>query len=166
MKSQGRSLVERLSRPLGGVLAIVAVATVGFAAGESLPSREALVGQEEVLVVDDEPMLRDTCRQLLSGLGYQVRTASDGLAALDLLDRAEYHPRVVVLDVVMPGLSGVPLLKEILKRLPSVPVILISGYYRDVIGRELLAAGARQLVPKPFRIEDLAGAMRRALDTK
>ena len=164
----GRGTRFRIYLPAqpSGAVAPQSPARPELASAESVPLPEALVGKEEILVIDDEPMLRDTCHQLLSGLGYHVRTASDGLAALDLLDRAGYRPRLVILDVVMPGLSGVPLLKEIQKRLPSVPVILISGYYRDATGRELLAAGARQLVPKPFRIEDLAGAMRRALDAK
>jgi CheY-like chemotaxis protein/anti-sigma regulatory factor (Ser/Thr protein kinase) len=128
------------------------------------PERAAIEGHEKVLVIDDENIMRATCAELLSGLGYRVESAPSGDEALEKVDAGRFMPDVVVLDLVMPGLSGVPLLRELQKRMPTVPVVLISAFYKDAGVRDMLNAGARELVAKPFRIEDLAGAVRRALD--
>ena len=66
----------------------------------------------------------------------------------------------------MPGLAGVRLLDEIRKRLPQAPVILISGYSRELEVRRMLKAGALELIQKPFRIDELAGAIRRTLQIR
>jgi PAS domain S-box-containing protein len=130
------------------------------------PGTTEISGTETVLLVDDDSILRDTMRQLLSSLGYDVRTASGGIEMLKQLDVApRLKPAILLLDVIMPGLSGLPLFREFRKRHPGVPVILISGYSADQTVRDLLDAGALELVQKPFTLECLAGAMRRALTT-
>ena len=131
---------------------------------DKIPERAAIEGNEKVFVIDDESIMRATCAELLSGLGYKVETAPSGSEALETLDAGEFKPDVVILDLMMPGLSGVPLLRELQERMPQVPVVLISGYFRDAGVRDMLDAGACELVPKPFKIEDLGGAIRRALD--
>lgn len=130
------------------------------------PERAAIEGHEKVLVIDDENIMRTTCAELLSDLGYRVETAPSGDEALEKVDTGRFMPEVIVLDLMMPGLSGVPLLRELQKRMPAVPVILISAFYNDAGVRDMLNAGARELVAKPFRIEDLAGAVRRAVDDR
>ena len=64
----------------------------------------------------------------------------------------------------MPGLAGPPLLAELRKRLPAVPIVLMSGYSTDQTVTAMLEAGARELVQKPFVMETLAGAIRRAVE--
>ncbi len=123
-------------------------------------------GTEEILLIDDESILRETNEELLSRLGYEVVTAADGVEGLNLLDQKKSRPDIIILDVRMPGLSGVPLLWELQKRAPNIPVILISGYSSEHAVHELLDAGALELIPKPFRLEDLASAIRRAFDAK
>jgi CheY-like chemotaxis protein len=120
-------------------------------------------GTESILLVDDDAMLRDTTRQLLQNLGYKVTTAAGGTEALELLDGGMF-PQIILLDVVMPGFAGLPLLKEMKKRLPSVPVLLVSGYSTDKTVQDMLDFGAVELVQKPFSMEALAGAVRRALE--
>ena len=66
----------------------------------------------------------------------------------------------------MPGLSGLPLLTEVRKSLPTTPIVLISGYSTDKTVTDMLNAGAQELVQKPFAIETLAGAIRRAADVE
>jgi CheY-like chemotaxis protein len=125
----------------------------------------AFGGTEKLLLIDDDSMLRDTMFQLLANLGYKVQVAAGGVDALKILDSSpSFVPEVVLMDVVMPGLSGVPLFQEIRKRLPSTPIILMSGYSADQMVTDLLAAGAQELIQKPFPIEALAGAIRRAAD--
>jgi PAS domain S-box-containing protein len=122
-------------------------------------------GNEKLLLIDDDSMLRDTMFQLLANLGYKVHVEPSGADALKFIDSTPgFVPNVVLLDVVMPGLSGLPLFHELRKRLPSTPVILMSGYSADQTVTEMLNAGAQELVQKPFPIESLAGAIRRAAD--
>ncbi len=123
-------------------------------------------GTEEILLIDDESMLRDTTQELLGRLGYNVKTAPDGGSALNLLDQKKAAPKVILLDVVMPGLSGMPLLWELRQRLPKVPVILISGFSKEGAVQEMLDGGAVELVQKPFRLDLLASEIRRALSKK
>ncbi|MBE7466514.1 MAG: GAF domain-containing protein [Planctomycetes bacterium] len=120
-------------------------------------------GQEEIMIVDDNQIVRETTKALLNHLGYRVYEADGGAAALRLIDEESVRPQVIVLDVVMPGLAGVPLLRELRSRLPNVKVILISGYSRDQTVRDLLREGALELLPKPFHMEDLGRVIRRAL---
>jgi len=83
---------------------------------------------------------------------------------LKILDGG-YAPALVLLDVVMPGLAGVPLMKELRQRVPLAPVVLVSGYSTDQMVQAMLDSGALELVQKPFTLEALATAIRRALDS-
>lgn len=130
----------------------------------ALPNAAAFAGSEKVLLIDDDAILRDTMRQLLISLGYKVKTAIGGSDAITQLDKdPDYTPDVLLLDVMMPGLAGFSLFSEIRTRQPHVPIILISGYSADQTVHSLLNAGARELIQKPFTLEKLAGAIRRAL---
>jgi two-component system, cell cycle sensor histidine kinase and response regulator CckA len=135
------------------------------AGSSQLQSAVSFAGRENILLIDDDSILRETMRQLLQSLGYYVRTGLDGADTLRLLDGdSAFKPNIILLDVVMPGLSGLALFNEIRKRLPAVPVVLMSGYSADQTVRDLLDAGALELIQKPFTIETLAGAVRRAVE--
>ncbi|MBI3829074.1 MAG: GAF domain-containing protein [Planctomycetes bacterium] len=127
------------------------------------PPLELFTGNEEILLIDDEAIMRESTQKLLESLGYRVQVATGGESGLELLDSGESKPKVIVLDVMMPGLAGVPLFHELRKRLPKAPVILISGFSREREVQLMLEAGAQELIQKPFRLEELATAIRRAL---
>lgn len=100
-----------------------------------------------ILVVDDEV---DTCRNLsdiLTDLGYQVDTAHDGFAALELVRRKHYD--VALLDLKMPGMDGVTLYREIKKLSAGTVAVVVSAYASQEVTTEALAAGAWQVLPKP-----------------
>ena len=127
----------------------------------------ALGGSETILLIDDDTILRETVRKLLENLGYRVATAAGGVESLALLDNTpDLRPHVLLLDVMMPGLAGPALLTELRKRLPQVPIVLVSGYSADKTVTDMLNAGAQELIQKPFAIEALAGAIRRAADNE
>lgn len=109
-----------------------------------------------VLIVDDDPRVRDLLRELLELEGYEVSTGSDGAEAIDLA--ASFEPDVVVSDVVMPNVGGLELCRK-LKADPAtayVPVLLISGLIAsDDAGIEGLHAGADDYLDLPFRNEEL-----------
>jgi len=119
----------------------------------------ALAGAESVLVVDDDPDVRAFIGEALAEFGYRVREAADGKAALSAF--AAERPDLVVLDFIMPGLSGADVASRILATHPDQAILFVSGYSEtDSIRR--LAPNA-PLLTKPFRSEALTKAVRAAL---
>ena len=106
-----------------------------------------------VLVVDDDPTIRELVEVLLAGEGYQVRTAVHGGEALDLLQR--WQPDVIVLDMLMPVLDGAAFLaaRQASLCLRHIPVIVMSASFQ--LQQEGERSDASALLPKPFRIDDL-----------
>jgi CheY-like chemotaxis protein len=112
-----------------------------------------------ILLVDDDPAVREVTAAMLEDLGYEVIEADDGAAALDLLARIGRIDLMLV-DFSMPGMTGMELIKEVTEGRPELPVLLVTGYADD---RALAAMGEDRLVLKPFRTEDLARKVRVAL---
>jgi DNA-binding response OmpR family regulator len=115
--------------------------------------------QPKVLVVDDEPPLRELVVVTL-GDGYACDEAATGDAALKLMRKRQYD--LVVLDVMMPGRSGIDVLREMRadKTLREVPVVVMSAWQSTEDIDAALAAGANGFLPKPFRVEDLDSTVR------
>jgi CheY-like chemotaxis protein len=107
-----------------------------------------------VLVVDDEPQIVDMLRELLVGLGYTVETARSGAQALQLVP--EFKPDAVLLDLQMPGLSGLQVLDRLRRDDPGLPVIIVTGNTDVDVARSTLARGAFDYLRKPFQFDVLA----------
>jgi CheY-like chemotaxis protein len=107
-----------------------------------------------VLVVDDEPQIVDMLRELLMELGYSVATAGHGGEALQLVP--ECKPDVVLLDLQMPGLSGLQVLDLLRRDHPGLPVVIITGNTDVDVARSTLARGAFDYLRKPFQFDVLA----------
>jgi CheY-like chemotaxis protein len=107
-----------------------------------------------VLVVDDEPQIVDMLRELLVGLGYTVETARSGAQALQLVP--EFKPDAVLLDLQMPGLSGLQVLDRLRLDDPGLPVIIVTGNTDVDVARSTLARGAFDYLRKPFQFDVLA----------
>jgi two-component system response regulator (stage 0 sporulation protein F) len=101
-----------------------------------------------ILVVDDERSVVEVLSEYFSGQGYTVRTASDGHEALAAVP--EYRPAVVLLDVRMPGLDGVEVLRRIRASDKSIAVIMVTANEDVELARETLKLGAFDYVAKPF----------------
>src|ERR1700733_11795655 len=112
-----------------------------------------------ILLVDDDPAVREVTAAMLEDLGYEVIEADDGAAALDLLARIG-RIDLMLMDFSMPGMTGMELIKEVTEGRPELPVLLVTGYADD---RALAAMGEDRLGLKPFRTEDLARKVRVAL---
>jgi nitrogen-specific signal transduction histidine kinase len=112
-----------------------------------------------VLVIDDDPDVRAFIAAALEEQGYRVRQASDGREGLAALEREV--PDLVVLDFIMPGLSGADVARRILDKHPSQPILFVSGYSETEAVKR--TAPDAQLLAKPFRAEVLQRAVRRAL---
>lgn len=113
-----------------------------------------------VLVVDDEPMLRNLLSRLLRMEGYSVIEASDGQSALELIDAR--HPDLVLLDVMMPARDGLDVLGD-LRRTSEVPVILVSALGEEVDRVLGLKMGADDYVVKPFSAAELSARIESVL---
>jgi DNA-binding response OmpR family regulator len=106
-----------------------------------------------VLVVDDEPQVAGMLRDALTHAGYSVKTAVTGGEALGLM--AVFQPDVVLLDVMMPGVKGDEVLAQLRREYPSVPVVMVTANQDEEAARQMLARGAFDYVPKPFRLDVL-----------
>jgi CheY-like chemotaxis protein len=116
-----------------------------------------------ILVVEDEPEIRELIAASLAVEGYQVLCAGDGLDALQQLDD---HPEVDLLftDIIMPGeLHGYDLARQARQRKPGIKLLYTSGYALSAALRVSAPIEAAKLVPKPFKLDQLIGEIRRAL---
>jgi two-component system response regulator MprA len=114
-----------------------------------------------VLVVDDEPALRDALESSLAFEGYEVLTASDGLEALDAV--AEEQPDLVLLDIMMPRMDGLTAVRRLRGRGDTVPVLMLTA--RDAVGDRVtgLDVGADDYLAKPFELDELLARVRALL---
>lgn len=119
-----------------------------------------------LLVVDDDELNRDLLRRRLERAGFRVAVAEDGRAALSALERLQ--PDLVLLDLMMPGMSGLEVLREIRAgHLAGVPVVLVSawGHSEDIVA-EGLASGADDFICKPLDLAAALGCIRAQLAGK
>jgi two-component system, OmpR family, KDP operon response regulator KdpE len=116
--------------------------------------------KRNVLVVDDEPQIRRVLRTALAGHGYNVRTASDGDEALEIM--REWRPELVITDLSMPNMGGLELCRRIRSKL-AVPIIVLSVRGEEKPKVEALDAGADDYVTKPFNMNELVARVRAGL---
>ena len=106
-----------------------------------------------ILVIDDEEVMHDSCRQVLSREGYSVVTAFKGDEGLSRVRTV--HPDLVLLDMKLPGESGVDILREIVSVDPTIVVVVITGYATVESAVEAMKYGASDFLPKPFTPDEL-----------
>ena len=116
-----------------------------------------------VLVIDDDPSIREYLEALATRQGYDVFSVEDGEHALETLQ--ETRPDIVTLDVVLPGMDGLETLRRIKQRLPDVPVVMLSGHGQAPTIVEAMRRGASDFLRKPFEVEELELAFQKALET-
>ena len=122
-------------------------------------------GEEALLVVEDDSNVREISERMLSELGYRVYTAADRPEGLDIV-KEEPEIRLVITDLVLPGLSGAELCEKIDRMDIGTSVLIISGYDKErEIETALAAECAVGFIPKPFDTSTLTAKVRDALDT-
>lgn len=131
---------------------------------ETYASKTICKGTETILLVDDEDAIVDVCRDILISLGYTIRVATTGQAALDIYARDPRDIDLVILDMIMPGMSGAQIFEKIRRINPQARVILSTGYSQSDEARQLLDNGCLGMISKPFRIEELSQKIRDVLD--
>jgi PAS domain S-box-containing protein len=175
----GLSMVKNFATQSGGHLAIASEVGRGTTVRLYLPRAQVPAGDrpapelagaaiprgnEAVLIVEDEPLVRGTAAKLLAGLGYSILQAADGRQALSFADRGVAFD-LLFTDLILPGgMTGQMLAAEMHKRRPGLPVLFCSGYSENgELSPGGLEAGA-VLLQKPYRRRELAEKLRTVLD--
>ncbi len=120
-------------------------------------------GFETILLVEDEPSVRDVVRDVLVEHGYRVLEAPNGRAALEVLEEHRGEVLLVLTDLVMPGMNGPQLATEIKSLHPEIRVLFTTGYFGGAPAPFL--ANREHLLQKPFSVQQLLGKLREVLDT-
>ena len=127
------------------------------------PGLQEWSGSGTILVVDDDAMIRGLATRMLEHLGFEVITASDGQEAVEIFkDRAQMIA-CVLLDLTMPRMGGEEAFAEMRGIRADVPVILSSGYNKEVVAEEISAKGLAGFVQKPYVLETLAHVLKKVL---
>jgi two-component system, cell cycle sensor histidine kinase and response regulator CckA len=112
-----------------------------------------------ILIVDDEADVLRFLQSALAEEGYEIITAKNAESAMKAFDRLPHHPDLLLVDVVMPGMSGPMLVERLREIAPDLKVLFMSGYDdRHVVQRYVLDKGFR-LIPKPFTVRTLRQAV-------
>ena len=109
-----------------------------------------------ILVCDDEEGIRESFKLILDDL-YHLRFANNGLEAIDMLK--DSAPDLMLLDIKMPKMHGMEILKQVKKLKPSLPVIIVTGYQSVEMAQEALKHGAADYIPKPFESKQILKAV-------
>ncbi len=116
---------------------------------------------KRILICDDEEGLRESFKLILSDK-YKLSFATNGLEALEMLEK-DGAPDLVILDIKMPKLSGLEILKKIKDKEPKLPVIIVTGYQSVEMAQEALRSGAADYIPKPFESKQILNAVAKAI---
>jgi DNA-binding NtrC family response regulator len=114
-----------------------------------------------ILIVDDEEGMRDACRQVLAPEGLSLKEASSGSEALEILRRESFE--LMILDLKMPGMDGMEILRRVQQENPGMATVVITGYASVESAVEAMKLGAADFLPKPFTPDVLRLTVRRAL---
>lgn len=116
--------------------------------------------KELILIVDDDPFLRETLEKLLEIVGISSHSASNGDEAMKMLDNTKYT--MILTDMKMPGVDGIDLIKMVCQ-VHEVSIIAMTGYSEGYTYVDVINAGASDFIKKPFGIEELEAKIRRVI---
>jgi signal transduction histidine kinase/ActR/RegA family two-component response regulator len=172
----GLSMVHGIVENLGGVIKVYSEPGSGTTVniylpcadtrGGSITATEAAVpgGDERILLVDDEAMILEMTRELLTQMGYRVTARTSSVEAFNAFQADPDRFDLVVTDQTMPNLTGKALAAKILGLRAGFPIILCTGFSTSINAEKALALGIRAFIKKPILRNELAAAVRQALD--
>ena len=131
---------------------------------EETATREIVRGTETILLVDDEKMVLEVNKELLSSMGYKVYAVGSGQEAIDVYTEKRKKIDLVILDMIMPGISGAETFDSLREINPAVKVILSSGYSLTGQAQSIMDRGCNGFLQKPFHLEQLSSKVREMLD--
>jgi len=116
-------------------------------------ARQATAVEGIVLVVDDDPRVRQVLEDVIAAQGYRVVAVGTGEEALEEVDRRHFD--LIFVDLVLPGKSGVETMAEVKAKDKKAVVVIVTGYGDDPVAMEAMALGPLLLIRKPFKVEDI-----------
>ncbi len=138
------------------------------AVGEIIPTPDPATlpgGDETILLVEDEPVLRGSLKTTLLRLGYRILEADTGAKALEVWRENRDEIRLLLTDLVMPdGIDGIVLARRLLQKNPDLKVVYMSGYSAELVGKELPLNEGANFLSKPFQVQKLSQTIRQSLD--
>ncbi len=164
IKNHGGFIQVVSKQRVGTTFTIFLPATERKTARTEKPSPQKILGRETILLVDDEAKVLTVCGDSMKLLGYTVYTADSGDKAVGIFAEKAEAIDVVVLDMIMPGLSGKETYRRLKKIDPQVRVLLASGYAMEGQAEEILREGCTAFIQKPFKIEQLSLTIQEIMD--
>ena len=133
---------------------------------EKKPVGDTLRGTETVLLVDDEDMIIEVAKEVLEHLGYKVLIAGNGKEAIETYEKNKEQIAIVLLDMIMPNMSGSDTYDRMKGINPKIKVLLSSGYSMNGTATEIMDRGCSGFIQKPFKMKELSQKLREILDEK
>ena len=118
--------------------------------------------RSKILVIDDEEIVLDSCIQILSGGNYDIQTAENGLLGVQMVE--EFRPDLIFVDLKMPGINGIEVLKQTKKSNPNIEVIILTGHGSEADRETCMNLGAFAYLQKPADIEKLSSTITAAYE--
>ena len=130
----------------------------------STETEKLVLGNESVLLVDDEQRVLTVGKEICRTLGYSVITVASGKEALKIYKAKQESIHLVILDMIMPGMDGLETFVELKKLNPDIKVLLSTGYSIDAKAQEMLKNGCKGYILKPYSVIDFSHKLREVLE--
>ncbi len=150
----------------GTIVKIYLPAVEALVKEHSKPKTEPIKGKGTILVIEDEEIVMEITRKILETLGYSVLKAKTGQDAINVATTFDDDIDLVMLDVLLPDMSGDTIYPFLMEARPDLKVIVFSGYSADVPVQKILNAGAEDFIQKPFSVAELSEKLRKALGSE
>jgi CheY-like chemotaxis protein len=163
IKNHGGILTAESAREQGTTLHIYLPASEKAVIDEQQDDQKTLKESATILLVDDEEMIIEVGVQVLKKLGYEVLTARHGKEAIEVYQQNRQKIAMVILDLIMPEMSGGDTYNRLKEIDPHVKALLSSGYSLDGQAAEILNRGCDGFIQKPFGLEELSEKLRQII---
>ena len=164
IKAHGGIITVHSQKDVGTTFYVYLPASKKEVTKEQEPAGGVLKGTETVLLVDDDETVIVVAGQIMESMGYKVLLARSGKEAIEVYEKNKDKIDMVVLDMIMPEMSGGEVYDRIKEINPNIKALLASGYSMDGQGQEILERGCNSFIQKPFNIEQLSHKLREILD--
>lgn len=162
---QNNGFINVFSEPgKGSTFQIFFPRCLGTAAVEEKPAEKEASGSGTVLLVEDDPLVREMSLQMLEEMGYQVIETLSPEEAIEICGRNEVRIDLILTDVVMPRMSGKEMVAVIERERPEIKVLFMSGYTSDLVAQRGVIEEGTHFIQKPFDMNSLAEKIREALE--
>ena len=165
VEGHGGAINVRSEKGRGTTFTIYLPATTKEVVKEEPRSDEVSKGSGTVLLVDDEDVVIDVCRQLLKSIGYDIVVARSGQEAVNIYKEQVAHIDAIILDMVMPDMSGSETFDALKTINKGAKIILSSGYDLNGLATKIMERGCSAFIQKPFGIDQLSQTLKKVLNT-